>query len=203
MLAGLILLGIGSTRNVRLEQITSTSASWEVSENLMKGHTYVFDIYSSYEWRDDYTAGGYEDPQPVEVVMISPDGGETKLQAFFLAKLPSVSWYKSTLPSLVHVEYRSVDSDSLDVDESYPQVRFTVIRGGNYTARVIEETLNWTIGPPGKMIFKEEVIENQNLFTNPLQSSGVACLFTGVVISVWMARASKKIRIKRNRKVEK
>jgi hypothetical protein len=78
-----------------------------------------------------------------------------------------------------------------------------VIREGNYTARVIEETLDWAIGPPKEMVFKEEVIENQNLFTNLLQSSGVACLLTGVVVSVWMARASKKIRIKRNKKVKK
>lgn len=204
LLAGLVLLGVSSIRSVKLKEIASSTASWEVSENLMKGHTYVFDIYSSYTWRDDYTMGGYEDAQPVDVVIISPNENETSLQAFFFAVLPPLgSYYKSTLPSLVHVEYRSVDSRSLDVDKSYPQVRFTVIREGNYTARVIEETLDWAIGPPKEMVFKEEVIENQNLFTNLLQSSGVACLLTGVVVSVWMARASKKIRIKRNKKVKK
>ena len=202
LLVGLVLLGFGSVRNKKLEQLTSTTNSWEVSGNLTRGHTYVMDIYSSYQWKNDWTAAqGYGDiAQPVDVVITSPDGNKTELQAFFYATAPiNAGNYTvpSPLPSFVHVEYRSVDYDSLSVDTSYPQARFTVKRGGNYTARIIGETLNWTSGPPGEMVFEEEVIENPNSFTNLLEGSGVVCLFTGAAVSVWMARAGKRTRIKR------
>jgi hypothetical protein len=199
----LVLLGFGSIKRVRLEEIASATASWEISKNLMKGHTYVFDVFSSYEWREDYAQGGYEDAQPVDVVIISPNGSETKLQAFFYAYIPSTDFGYREIPKIIRVEYGSTDSRSLDVDKSYRQVRFTVIKEGNYTARVIEETLYWAIGPPKEMVFEEEVVEDQNLFMNILQSSGLMCLFTGVVISVWMARADKKVGIERNKRVKK
>lgn len=202
LLAGLIFLAVGSVRNVKLEPIKKTTESWKVSENLMEGDTYILDILSSNQWRDDYTDGVYETPQPVDVVIISPNGNRTKLQAFFLARLPTSQWYKSTFPSLVHVDYRSIDFDSLEVDESYPQVRFTVKRGGNYTAIVREETLNWTGGPPREISFCKEVFENQNLYTIFLQISGLICLFAGLAISVWGARATEKIRIKRKKKIK-
>lgn len=202
LLAGLTFLAVGSVRNVKLESVKKTTESWEVSENLMEGDTYILDIMSSYQWRDDYTDGVYETPQPVDVVIISPNGNGTKLQAFFLARLPTSQWQKSTFPSLVHVEYRSIDFDSLEVDESYPQVRFTVKQGGNYTAIVREETLNWTRGPPREISLCEEVFENQNLYTVSLQISGLICLFAGLVISVWGARATEKIRIKRKKKTK-
>lgn len=201
LLAGLVLLGFGSVRNKKLEQLTSSTNSWEVSGNLASGPTYVMDIYSSYQWKNDWTAaGGYDNSQPVDVVITSPDGNKTELQAYFYATDPIVAanyTVPSPLPSFVEVEYRSVDYDSLSVDNSYPQARFTVKRGGNYTARIIGETLNWTSGPPGEMVFEEEVIENPSSFTNLLEVSGVVCLFTGVVVSVWMARAGKRTRIKR------
>jgi hypothetical protein len=205
LLAGLVLLGFGSVRNVKLELQTHSTGRWEVSGDLTMGHTYVMDIYSNASWQDDYTKGGYTDSQPLQVVITSPEGGETNLLAFFYAVQPSSGSFslKSTLPSLVEVDYKSVDYDSLIVDESYPQARFTVKKGGNYTATIIKATDNWTTGPPREMVFEEEVIENQNLFTNLLQSSGVVCLFTGVVISVWMARATKKIRIQRKKKAKK
>lgn len=203
-------MGIGWVRSVKLEQLTFTTESWEVSGNLTRGHTYVLDIYSSYQWRDDWDkSGGYDYPQPVDVVIISPDGAETELQAFFYAEVPETLTNYTVpgpLPSFLQVEYKSVDYDSLGVDTSYHQARFTVKRGGNYTARVLPVEGNktdWSSGPPGKMIFEEEVIENPGSFMSLLQSSGIVCLFTGAVISAWGARASKKIGIKRNRKVKK
>lgn len=202
LLAGLTFLAVGSVRNVKLEPVKKTTESWKVSENLMEGDTYILDIMSSNQWRDNYTDGVYETPQPVDVVVISPNGNGTTLQAFFLARLPTSPWYKSTFPSLVHVEYRSIDFDSLEVDESYPQVRFTVKQGGNYTAIVREETLNWTRGPPREISFCKEVFENQNLYTIFIQISGLICLFAGLVISVWGARATEKIRIKRKKKIK-
>jgi hypothetical protein len=203
LLGGLTFLAVGSVRNVELETVKKISESWIVSENLMKGNTYVLDIMSSYKWRDDYTDGFYETPQPVDLMVISPNEGITNLQAFFLARLPTSPWQKGSFPSLVYVEYGNVDSDSLEVDESYPQVRFTVKQGGYYTAIVREETLNWTRGPPRELIFYKEVFENPNLYTIFLQSTGLVCLFTGFIISVWGARTPKKIRIKQKKKTKK
>jgi hypothetical protein len=201
LLVGLVLLGFGSARNKKLELLTSSTNSWEVSANLTRGHTYVMDIYSSYQWRNDWTAaGGYDTSQPVDVEIISPDGNKTELQAFFYATDPIVAanyTVPSPLPSFVEVEYSSVDHDSLDVDTSYPQARFTVKKEGNYTARILpltDDMLTWTSGPPREMVFEEEVTENPSSFTNLLEGSGVVCLFTGAVVSVWMARASKRTR---------
>lgn len=203
MLVGLTFLAVSSIRNVRLETVKKATESWKVSENLMEGGTYVLDIMSGNQWRDDYTDGLYETPQPVELMVISPNGGKTNLQAFFLARLPTSPWYKSTFPSLVYVDYETVDSNSLKVDESHPQPRFTVKQGGNYTAIVREESLNWTRGPPREMIFYREVFENPNLYTIFLQGSGLVCLFTGFIISVWGARATKKVKIKRKKRARK
>jgi hypothetical protein len=202
LLVGLVLLGFGSVRNKKLEQLTSSTNSWEVSGNLTSGHTYVMDISSSIQWKNDWAAaGGYDYSQPVDVIITSPDGSETELQAFFYTSPPTYgvneTYILGYFPSFIHVEYRSVDYDSLDVDTSYPQARFTVKKGGNYTARIKGETLNWTSGPPREMVFEEEVIDNPSSFTNLLEGSGVVCLFTGAVISVWMARAGKRTRIKR------
>jgi hypothetical protein len=204
MLVGLGLLGFGSVRSKKLEQLTSSTNSWEVSGNLTRGHTYVMDILSSYKWRDDWTlADGYDNPQPVDVEIISPDGNKTELKAYFYATAPIVGpnyTVPSPRPSFVEVQYASVDDDSLAVDYSYPQARFTVKKEGNYTAKIIpitDEILTWTSGPPSEMVFEEEIIENPTSFTNLLEGSGVVCLFTGAVVSVWMARAGKRTRIKR------
>jgi hypothetical protein len=198
LLAGLGSLVVGSIKNTRLDPVDNTTSSWEISENLSKGNTYVLDIFSSYEWADLYTAGGYTTPQPLDMVITSPYGGVTKLQAYFIAWLPETSGQKSTLPSLVHVEYESVDFESLDVDESYPQVRFITRQAGNYTAKIVEETLNWTVGPP-KEIVLYQVVEYQDSWMIYLQEGGLVSLLTGAIISAWGAKTAKKIRINRER----
>jgi hypothetical protein len=204
LLAGLVLLGFGSVRSKKLEQLSSSTNSWEVSGNLTSGHTYVMDIISSYQWRDDWTsAGGYPTSQPVDVEIISPDGNKTELKAYFYATDPVVGpnyTVPSPRPSFVEVEYSTVDHNSLEVDASYPQARFAVKNGGNYTARIIpytDDLLAWTSGPPSQMVFEEEIIENASSLSDLLEGSGVVCLFSGAVISVWMARASKRTRTKR------
>lgn len=197
LLAGLIFVAVGSIKNERLGPIKKSTESWEVSENLMKGNTYVLDVMSSTQWRDNYTGAVlYETELPVDMVITSPDGGETKLQAFFLARLPTSPWYKSTFPSLVRVEYGTVDSDSLEVDESYPRVRFTVKQKGDYTARIIEETLNWTQGLPREMILYIVVVENVYPIFFP--SGGILCL-VGIVVSVVGAKATEKKRLRKGR----
>jgi hypothetical protein len=205
LLVGLILLGVGSVRSVDLKEVTSSTKSWEVSGNLTSGPTYVMDIFSSTEWQKDYTGGGYTDAQPIQVVITSPGGGETDLLAFFYGmQAPSGTTALATVPKIVQVDYGSVDS-SLIVDRSYPQVRFSVRSGGNYTARIIHQVsqdvpegfTNWTVGPPREMVFEEEVIENPSFYTSLIQSSGVVCLCTGAAVSVWTAKAGKGRRVKR------
>jgi hypothetical protein len=197
-----------------LEQLTSTANSWEVSGNLTVGNTYVLYIIPSLTWRDDFDAGGYITPQPVEVVITSPDKTNTTLEAYFYAMIPTSGGnlsVRGAIPSNVNVTYMSVDYDSLSVDYSYPQPRFTVKSGGNYKAAIIYQVsqeypkgfANWTIGPPANMIFEEEVVENAYSFTDTLQISGVMCLVTGAVISAWGAMASQKIGIKQKTKRNK
>jgi hypothetical protein len=200
LLAGLVLLAFGSVRSTELEQLNSSINSWKVSGNLTRGNTYVFDIYGSDKWKDDWSAGGYTTPQPVGVVITSPDGGNTSLTAYFYATAP-VSGVNYTVPgsvpTFVQVTYQSVDSNSLSVDTSYLQARFTVKNGGNYTARIIPESINWTSGPPYEMLFEEEVTENPGSFENLLEGSGLVCLFTGAAVSLLAIRARKGTRIKR------
>jgi len=204
IVVGLVLLGFSSVKGKKLEVISSSTNSWEVSGNLTLGHSYVMDIYSSYQWRDDWTiAGGYDNPQPVDVEIISPDGNNTMLQAFFYATAPvraSNYTVPSPMPTMIRVEYSSVDHDSIIVDTSYSQVRFAVKEGGNYTSRILTVdgyNLTWTSGPPREMVFEEEVAEDLSSLTNLFEASGLVSLLTGVVVSVWTARTGKKPRIKR------
>jgi len=203
LLTGLVLLILGSSlQGIRQVPIESRSNSWEISADLEKEETYSLDIVSSEKWRDDYTGGAYETPQPSDLVVTSPNGGETKLQVFFYARLPSSQYYKSTLPAVVDVEYVSVDSHSLNVDESSSHVRFTTKEGGNYTARIVEQTLNWTAGPPEELKLYKEIIESQALSVFFLPSGGILCM-AGVVASIYGARATKRSRIRQERKPRK
>jgi hypothetical protein len=197
--SGLAILSIGlaffvasSIRNVEQKSIATELAKWEITTNLKKGNTYIFDIWSSETWRIDFTMGSYETEQPVDIVIVSPSGNRTELQAFFLAQLPSSSAYYGTRPALMCVEYRTLDPESVDVDKSYRTVRFLAKQGGNYTARVVEKTLNWTSGPPEKLIFYQEVMQDQGLYTAFLQGGGAVFLSTGIVVSGWGIKATKK-----------
>jgi hypothetical protein len=130
-------------------------------------------------------------------MLISPDGGKTTLQALFYA-LPPVPPYQSPLPTFVGVKYREVNHSSLDIDMSYPTVRFTVKLGGEFTARAISETLNWTTGPPKRMIFYEEVVGN---LVNPLIIPvGGAVFLVGIAISILGVRTPEKHAVEKRKK---
>lgn len=198
-LIGLVFLVFsGYLQNFNRILVNKTSNSFEISMNLEEKSTYILDIRSSEVWRDDYTAGAYDTPQPLEMVITSPSGNETKLLAFFYARLPSSQYYTSTFPSLIEVEYMEVDSQNLEVDEYYPQIRFTVKHGGNYQAHIIEQTLNWTRGPPKEIQLYKEVIENQKSQAFFLQSGSILSL-AGLATCVYGARAATKLRIRKRR----
>jgi hypothetical protein len=204
LLLGVAFLIISSIKNVEQRRIGSSTASWETSANLTKGSTYIFDIWASSQWGIDFSNGGYETEQPVDVVMVSPGGGETKLQAFFYAPLASSgSPYRAPNPSYIYTEYGTVDSDSFDVDKSYRAVRFTVKQGGNYTAHVVKETLNWTTGPPSELILYQEVIPDESSYSVFLQGGGGVCLLAGVVVLGWGVTATKKVGLRQKNRATK
>jgi hypothetical protein len=184
--------------------VDSTSKSWEISSNLEKGKTYVIDIVSSNDWTSDFTEASPDTPdtQPVDVVITSPSGGETNLTAFFYGQLPSSSYYQSTRPVIVYVRYASIDSHNLQIDDNYPRVRFTTKQGGNYAARIIEETLTWTSGPPEKIILYVEVLEDHNSRGLVLQSGGVLSII-GVAVSVYGISTTKKLKVRQRKKFKK
>ncbi len=203
VIAGLIfLLASGLFIDVEKLEIAKSSLSWEATANLEERKTYILDVFSSTQWRDAWTDGGYEEPQPVDVVITSPNNNSTTLQAFFYALQPTSTWYKSPFPLIVYVEYKTVDSHSIEIDETSSKVRFTVQQSGYYTARLIESTLNWTIGTPREIVFYEEITENQGIYPVLFQSSAFVCLLIGSVVSVWGVKTTEK-RIKRKRKVKK
>lgn len=203
LLIGLAFLIVSSyLQDIKQVLVNSTSDGWEISANLEEGKTYVLDIVSSNKWRTDYTGADVDVEQPVDMVITSPDGNETKLQAFLYAQLPSSAYYQSTLPVVVYVEYASVDSYSLQVDEHYPRVRFTTKQGGNYTAHIIEQTLNWTSGPPEKITVYIEVLEDQNSRGLFIQGGGILSI-SGVAVSVYGIRTTKKLKVRRRKKFKK
>jgi len=197
ILISLATLIAGSVmRNVIKEKVRSIPNSWELSANLTERNTYIADIFSSVQWRDDYTEGAYQEPQPVDVIIISPDGNETTLKAYFVARLPTSPNYKATFPSLVYVEYNSIDSDSLDVDEYYPQIRFITKRGGEYIIRIVNETLEWTSGPPREIVIYQEVHESPLQLITPYVGG---LLLVGVVLSTFGLRVNSKKVARRKR----
>ncbi|MEM3731306.1 MAG: hypothetical protein QW667_03620 [Candidatus Bathyarchaeia archaeon] len=197
LLVGLAFLLVSSyLQNFNLVLVEKVSNSLGMSAILEEKKTYVLDIISSEAWRDDYTAGWYEEAQPVEIVITSPNGNRTRLLAYFLARLPTSSAYKSTLPTLVGVEYLSVDFHSLDVDKYYPRVRITIKQGGYYQFNIVEQTLNWTSGPPREIQLYREVVEIQESQALFLQCGSVLSI-VGFATSVYGARAAKKLRTKK------
>jgi hypothetical protein len=197
MLGGVTFLTvISNLKNVQKIPISSSSDAWEISANLTERNTYIIDILASSSWKDDFSNGGYTEEQPVDAVLISPDGGKTELQGFFLARLSTSEWVPGTFPSLIYVEYKTIDHNNIEVDEHYPQIRFTVMHGhgGSYTLRIIEDTLNWTSGPPREIIFYKEVINEVDPTYVPI--GGIFC-FIGLFISIIGAKAHEKRIVKK------
>jgi len=176
--------------------------SWEISRELEEGNSYVVDVFSSDNWTEPFAQGFYEEPQPVDMVIIPPDGGEIKLKAFFYGE-PSRSPYYSYYfrPKIVSVQYVSINSDSIKVDKNYSPIRFTVKQGGEYTVHIINDTLYWTEGPPKLIKIEKEVVEVQDLY--PIFShGGLVLLIAGIAVSVVgiKTKARKKVSL-RKRKV--
>lgn len=200
LLVGLVTIGVGDMglKNIKLEPVARTEGSWEVAGHLSKDTTYVLRIESGDEWDKVFTKGDINVPQPVNVTIVSPDGGLTKLEAFFFGS-PSTSPYIPQAPTaIVEVKYIFVNSDSLKVDEESTLIRFTVRQEGTYKACVIEEELKWATGPPLEMIFFEEFAENKDFYIVIKLVGGVLCS-GGVIFSIWSVVTTKKIRVKKGK----
>jgi len=179
--------------------ITSPPGSWEVTGNLTSKKTYVLDIESGDEWGELFKNGTLTSPQPVNVTITSPEGGVTKLQAFFYGLSTSSPYYQEgTPPIIVEVAYQTIDDSSLQVDGSTSQIRFTVKRDGAYIVQVLKEGLS-SREPPNEMRFYEEVFLSKNVYDLLVLSGGLLCIVGGV-ISVWSIFRKESVRRKRMHK---
>jgi len=193
----LILMIIGSVKlkDVKLEVVGKSDFEvWQFSANLSRGKTYILEIEYGTEWGQAFTQMGTDSPQPVNVTIISPSGNGTKLEAFFTGEPSQNPYMPVTALAIAEVRYFKVDSDSLQVYEPSPRIRVTVKQEGNYTARVIEEELNWASGPPNQLLFYEEVPDSSFLLL--LQLGGPVFL-VGFVVSIWGFRTTKRLRVKK------
>jgi hypothetical protein len=200
-LVGTICLTVGAVNlsNVTLMSVTDSYGEWEIVGNLKSGTTYVLYIESGDEWGEPFASGAFNDPQPVNVTLTSPDGGETSFQAFFYGMPPTDPYYKEgTPPTIVAVDYQDIDTSSLDVDESSSRIHFTAKKDGNYTARVLEQT-SWINTPPLYMIFYEEVALNKQAYTILVSSGGLLAV-VGVVAFVLNAFAKGKTKHRKTRR---
>ncbi|MBS7270100.1 MAG: hypothetical protein KIH10_14845 [Candidatus Freyarchaeota archaeon] len=203
LLVGLTLLAFASvTRNTKKVQIDFVQNSWECYWNLTEKEMYIIDIKASEQWRYDYPQEDVpEDFTSIFIEIISPNKAKTRVQAFFIAA-PAQGMHLGTLPSLYRTKYLEIDSSSLMVDELYPQIRFSVKYNGTYTIQILNDggILNWTSGPPNKIILYKEIVVNPYLTIIPV--GGIVSLI-GVVISAVAAtsavRASAKSRVRWNR----
>jgi len=194
-LIGVVCLIVGSVnlRNLTFLSVDVSSGEWELVGNLIGGRTYVLYIESSDEWGEPFKNGDFVEAQPVNVTITSPNGGVTKLQAFFYGLPSSSPYYKEgTPPAIVDVTYQLVDNSSLQVDAPSSRIRFNAKRDGNYTARVLEEGL-WAKSPPNDMIFYEEVIPNKDLYTLLVLGGGLSAVGGGVG-SVWGGLGKKSVK---------
>jgi hypothetical protein len=201
-LAGTICLAVGAVNlnNITLTPVSESLEKWELVGNLKSGTTYVLYIESGDEWGEPFANGAFVDPQPVNVTLTSPDGGDIRLQAFFYGLAPTSPLYREgTPPTIVSVVYQSTDSSSLDVDtSSSSRIRFTVKKNDNFTARVLEPG-SWVTTPPNYMMFFEEVTLNKQAYTLLVASGGLLAVI-GLVTLIFTALAKGKTRRGKTRK---
>jgi hypothetical protein len=168
-----------------------TDLSWKLSSNLTSKKTYLLLIESGDKWGDPFLHGGIEDPQPVNITITSPDGGFTRLLAFFYALKPTGQYYEEMNLAIVEVDYLSVDEGCLDVTEPSSQIRFTVKKDGYYNVSVLQQGLAET--PPNWMAFYEEVIPDKDVYLNVVLSGGLMCV-VGVIVFVWSITRRESIK---------
>jgi hypothetical protein len=204
-LVGLILLIIPfAMQEVKKLPIDNAKDCWELSRTLITRETYIVDIIASTKWQYDYSEfwDVFEDKPPsISMEIISPNGKKTELLGYFIAAPPSGP-YLGTRPSLFKTEYVSVDSSSLIVDESYPQIRFSVKYNGTYVIKILhgeDDSLIWTTGPPSKIIIYKEYVENR--YSSLVPIGGVLGLSGIVVVAVGITRRKEGIKKRRLRKV--
>lgn len=197
-LIGVICLVVAESefKNVRLIPVIESIGVWEIAGNMTSRKTYVLHIESGDAWGEPFKNGDFTSPQPVNVTITSPEGGVTKLQAFFFALSVSNPYYQEgEPPTIVEVRYQTVDYSSMQVDASSWRIRFTVKRDGPYTARVLKEGL-WSTQPPNDMIFYEEVFESKDVYALLVLSGGLLCTVGGIT-SMWGVFAKESAKRKR------
>lgn len=197
---GLSFLGVG---NILFSQIKwketefRVERSWRLTADLMEMRTYGLFIESADEWGELFNQGLFDQPQPVNLTITSPNNGVTKIQVKFFGLPSSNPLYKEGQPpTIVDVYYFTVDSSSLEVISSASLIQFTVKKGGNYTVQVLKEGLAAS-DPPNQMYFAERIFESENIYRFSTLSGGSLCV-TGCFISLW--GYVKKGKVKKRKK---
>jgi hypothetical protein len=201
LVIGLICLVFGEVKlsNVKLTSIGQSDYEvWDFACNLTRGRTYMLYIESNDEWGVAFTQGAFDRPMPVNVTISSPEGGVTKLQAFFYGEASTNPLYKQgTPPAIVQVNYLNVDDVGLRPDTSSMQIRFNVEQSGSYAARVLREGL-WSDTPPDFFIFYEESVQNGEIYSFTVAVGGVISIIGGVMLVVGIFRKEGTAHRKKN-----
>ncbi|MEM1588843.1 MAG: hypothetical protein QW175_00295 [Candidatus Bathyarchaeia archaeon] len=172
-------------------------SEWILKCNLTAGKTYMLYIESAEEWGMDFQKGVYDEPQPVNVTITSPEGGITKVRVMFYGLSESNPLYvEGRPPQIVDVEYFEVDESSLQTIPSTSKILLKTKRDGLYTVTVLREGLAHSY-PPLEMFFYEEIVRNREAYSVLVHSGGVLCII-GVLFSVcgYFRRGKGKIKRK-------
>jgi hypothetical protein len=199
---GLLFLGVGTVlfSHIEWRKLTefTVEKSWNLAANLTEKKTYRLIIESAEEWGELFSQGLFDEPQPVNLTITSPNNNVTKIRTKFYGLPPTNPLYKEGQPpTIVDVYYDTIDGSSLEIIPSTSEIQFTVKKGGNYTVQILQEGLA-AREPPDEMCFAERVFESENVYRFSTLSGGSLCVI-GCFISLW--GYAGKSRVKRKKKL--
>jgi len=200
LLIGLVCLAVGEVylANVKTVPVGQEYSVWSSACNLTSGMAYGVDIESGLDWGVPFSNGAFTKEQPVNVTITSPQGGVTRLQAFFLGG-PAAGFYREGIPpTIVGVNYLNVDDAGLTVDYVSSQIRFTVRQSGPYTVSVLQDGL-WSNKPPSYILFFKIVAPNSETYSLLASGGGVVGTVGGItfILSLFRSRNTKRRRTHR------
>ena len=195
LLIGIVCLAVGEVdlANVKTVQVGIQYSVWSSSCNLTSGTNYGVDIEAGPDWAAPFSTGAFTSAQPVNVTITSPENGTTNLQAYYLGGLAG-GYYKSGItPTIVEVNYLSVDYGGLTVDYGSSQVRFMAKQNGPYTVTVLQDGL-WSNESPAYILFFKLVAPNSETYSLLASGGGVVGTVGGItfIVSLFRKRDTKR-----------
>jgi hypothetical protein len=200
LLIGLVCFAVGEfyLANVKTVTISTQYSVWSSACNLTSGTTYGVDIESSQDWGTPFSNGAFTSPQPVNVTITSPEGGVTRLQAWYLGG-QAAGYYKQGIPpTIVAVDYLNVDDAGLTADYGSSQIRFTVKQSGPYNVSILHSSIDglWSTHPPDYIMFFKLVAPNSETYSLLASSGGVVGTVGGItfIVGFFRSRNTKRRR---------